>query len=296
MSISARRLSMSKTSSTGTWIGAHRFKSGDANDFNYWLQTSATQGPWTIARTFSSGLPTALPADAANYYQNGYIAWHSVKVNWAEAAAGQHDAAFVSLAQSFPTSGPAYLTLYHEPENDLDPSSGMTQANFVAMYRHVYPVVKAANPNLKFGPIYMSFQWRPGQSSTQNPDDWWMGADYCDFLAIDAYWSSWMGNPQRIDKTSGFARWYDWAGQKGKPLAHAEMGYDYQDGIDPNLRGDAIKASGEWEIAQGFEVLMYWDSDQGAGGQAGTGTTILDGDQYAIDSWQAVCADGRRLG
>ena len=72
-----------------------------------------------------------------------------------------------------------YATAFHEPENDL------TAAEFVAFQRHVYTVVKAANPTILWGPVYMAYWWDPSKPDhyVGNPAAWWPGDRYADFVA-----------------------------------------------------------------------------------------------------------------
>src|SRR3712207_7728596 len=43
--------------------------------------------------------------------------------------------------------------------------------------RHLYQVVKEANPTIQWGPVYMAYWWDPQQPGhwIGNPEDWWPG-------------------------------------------------------------------------------------------------------------------------
>ncbi len=107
-----------------------------------------------------------------------------------------------------------YATSFHEPEND------MTAAQFVALQRRLYTVVKAANPTIQWGPVYMTYWWNPAAKShyVGNPDAWWPGNEYADFTAADTYDST----PTRLEQDPEFRGWYDYMVSKGKPMLIAD--------------------------------------------------------------------------
>lgn len=163
-------------------------------------------GPLAVRRFFSSGLPTTMPPN-----NNGIIPFYSFKGNVANVTAGLSDATITQLARSIPDGG--YVCSYHEPENDID---GPT---FVAMTDHIYTVVKAANPTLKFGPVYMTYWWagypnvgKPGQGANPTTADSWLPNNF-DFLGCDTY----NVTPKTMETDAQMQNWFDWA----KPYALA---------------------------------------------------------------------------
>src|SRR5689334_8205394 len=128
---------------------------GSGNTCAGFLDERTHLGNLGIRRVFASAgqLP---PADALSCHTNyGAVLWYSFKTSCTPAgvAAGWCDSEIQNIALAMPADG--YLTYNHEPEND------MTGVQFVAAFKRVYLVAKAANPGLTVVPIYMSYQWRP---------------------------------------------------------------------------------------------------------------------------------------
>lgn len=113
-----------------------------------------------VRRSFNSTLPSSFAAssakDDAKYGYKSFVSWKPPGGDVAGTTADRYDAAVAAWARSVPRTG-IYATSYHEPEND------MTAAQFVAMHRHLYTVVKAANPTIQWGPTYMSYWWQPAR-------------------------------------------------------------------------------------------------------------------------------------
>lgn len=278
---------------TGTWVGGYRAINGDTGT-SAWQAASTAHGPWTVARNFPwpQGIYASLTGKMSpDLLSLGKIPWPSLSLTgsgiWASVAAGDYDSELEQLAAWFPTDSPCYLTFQHEWEHHQECGTPTDYAN---MYRHVYPLMKAINPNLKIVPI--SFIWQWDQTSTAEHDAGFPGVDYCDGLACDTYWYSWQGKPKSMLQYGDFANWYSWASTKGLPLHITEWGY-YTTG--DNSRGDAITEFGNWAIDHGFESLQYWDSNTGNGGTPGTGDWNVDGDQHAIDALKALAERGRKL-
>jgi hypothetical protein len=183
----------------------------------------ATIGPLTVRRVFSSSLPTHMPAGIA-----GIVAFYSFKSNTTiqDLINGVHDAAVRTLVQSLPNG--TYLTSYHEPENDMDGDT------FVALMDHLYPLVKSINPTIQFGPVYMTYWWRPslsgvgkpGNGHNPQPKDSWEPHDY-DFLGCDNYAQP-PQTPLELASDTTFQNWYTWAKAKANaanvPVCIVEYG------------------------------------------------------------------------
>jgi hypothetical protein len=146
-----------------------------------------------------------------------------------------------------------YLTMYHEPEND------MTGSQFVTMFKHFYKVVKAANPNIKVGTVHMSYHWRPGATATANPTDWWVGSAYTDFIGVDDYNDATTTKRSYAGDDPAFQRWYTWAASKGKPLAVVEFGR-LEDPNDVGARAEDLLDTEEWLRSHGFFMFLYWQA------------------------------------
>jgi hypothetical protein len=151
--------------------------------------------------------------------------------HWAQIAAGAFDASLVKLAT---TPSARIIVLNHEP---MDVEG--VAADFVAACRHEYAVMKAANPALLVGPLYLDFWLDKGRLDT-----WWVGDDFADFVGVDGY--AVLGHLGWTFEAI-FAPWFDfaWAHDKslliGETAAPTGTAADYYDSIRaqarPNLLG-----------------------------------------------------------
>jgi hypothetical protein len=235
------------------WIGAA--VNLPDNSVSSFLTASSAFGPFRIRRSFSPGLPDSISSTpAATDVANNVITFLSVKPpTISGVAAGTYDAKLKSLAKSFPTDHTTYLTMYHEPEND------MTGAEFVAMFRRFYKVVKTANPNIKVGTVHMSYHWRPGADATETPADWWVGSAYTDFIGVDDYNDATTTNRTHAGDDPAFQRWYTWAAAKDKPLAVVEFGR-LENPNDAGARADDLLDTEAWLKDHGFFMFLYWQA------------------------------------
>lgn len=241
-----------------------------------WLAASRSIGPWRVRRSFNKHLPDHISkTSAAEDAANNIITFASVKpptkgsieYDAKGVADGDYDDEIRRLAASFPKDHTTYLTMYHEPEENL------TGAQFVAMFRRFYKVVKAANPKIKVGTVHMSYQWRPSSDPnlpTRDQDSWWVGPEYTDFLGVDDYNNA-------IDDSDGirdevrtsaktdksFQRWYQWAKQKGKPLAVVEFGR-YDNKAKPEDMVKDLLDTEQYLRDEGFFLFMYWHGKSSA--------------------------------
>ena len=246
-------------------------------------------GPLTIRRSFDSSLPasfeqSAAAGDAASGLHT-FVSWKPPGGDIQGTTAGRYDEQITAWAKSVPRTG-VYATAFHEPEND------MTAAQFVAFERHVYRVVKAANPTIHWGPVYMAYWWDPGelQHYVGDPAAWWPGNDYADFAALDWY----AATPRPMTTSPSFLNWYRTMQPHGVPLYITEYGqYVLTPGQTPDpaleqARARAITQDAAWIAAHpAMRMWVYW---QGFGPR---------GDWRMLDSasqqaWQRVADSGCR--
>lgn len=248
------------------WIGAavsERAANGRTdNSIGEFNEANPQIGPLTFRRSFDTSLPasfdrSAAAQDAASGYRS-FVSWKPPNGDFVGAAQGRYDAQVTAWAESVPTSG-VYATSFHEPEND------MTGPQFVAMQRHLYEVVKAANPTIQWGPVYMAYWWDPAAKDHYigNPDEWWVGSDHADFSGVDVY----AFKPTPLEGHSEFRGWYDYMRTKNVPLLIAEYGqYAVRPGakVDPALEAEravVIRQDAAWIRDQGtFDMWLYWDA------------------------------------
>ena len=262
------------------WVGADVNK--PEASASSWLAQSSKFGPWRVRRSFNPGLPSNISQSAAaKDAENDIISFLSVKPPTIEGVAkGDYDDSIRSLAASFPKDHTTYLTMYHEPENDM---SGPT---FVKLFQHFYHVAKTANSHIQIGYVAMSYQWRPGSKSTKNADDWWVGASYTDFLGVDDYNDATTSGRTNAGNDPAFQRWYDWAKIKGKPLAVVEFGR-LENPSDANARKNDLLASETYLRNSGFFMFLYWH----ATGTGGVDWRLSDGPTG--DAMRTISSHGR---
>ncbi len=251
------------------------------------FQADADMGPLVVRRSFDRRLPADFASSggaediAAGF--TPFVSWKPPHGDFRGAAAGEYDAQVVQWARSVPRSG-VYATAFHEPEND------MTAAEFVALQRHLYKVVKQANPTIRWGPIYMAYWWDPAQPQhyVGDPWAWWPGDAYADFAGLD--WYSLEPTPMTLSPS--FEHWYAVMTQTGKPLYITEYAqYVVPDGATPDAvleawRARVIRYDADW-IRRHPEIRMwlYW---QGVGREGDWRIR----DQASRDAWRAVAASG----
>jgi len=278
---------------SGTWVGAAvNERNADGSTvatIEVFNASNADIGPLAFRRSFDSRLPSSFATSAArNDAANGYrsfVSWKPPGGDFVGAAQGKYDAQVTAWAQSVPRTG-IYATSFHEPEND------MTGPQFVALQRHLYPVVKAANPSIQWGPVYMSYWWNPAAPGHYigNPDAWWVGNDYADFTAVDTYSAS---RPVPLAEDAEFLGWYDYMLGTGKPMLISEYGqYAVPPGkrADPAmlaLRAEVIAADAAWLSAEDtISMWLYWDA------HGDQGDWRLE-DTASQQAWQAAAESGR---
>jgi hypothetical protein len=217
-------------------------------------------GPLTIRRSFESSLPATFAASTAGGDPaaglHSIVSWRPPNGDYRGAAQGVYDRRIRAWARSVPRTG-IYATVDHEPEND------MSAADFVALQRHVYTVVKAANPTIHWGPIYTAYWWDPTQPShyVGNPRAWWPGQKYADFVGLDWYGQ----DPQPMTTSRSFLTWYRMFAPMGIPLLIPEYGqYLVPTGQQANpakqqLRAKVIGQDAAWVRRHPqIKAWLYW--------------------------------------
>ncbi len=240
-------------------------------------------GPLKVWRHFNSGLPSS--AGAAP--KAGVKHFFSFKADVAGLTSGAHDAAVATLAKSM--SAGDYLTCYHEPEND------MSAADFTRMQNHVYGVVKAANPGVNFGPVYMTYWWKnPSAIGKVSPSskDSWLPAKF-DFLGADTY----NVKPTPMEQDPQWRSWFDWALTKcgTKPIYVVEYGAG---AIPPGGLSATAQSAMETQRAKNIAAdaaylakhpqVKMWLTWFGTGSQGDWSYH----DKASQDAWKAIAANG----
>lgn len=203
-----------------------------------------------------------------------FINWKpSTTKSWKAVAAGdpavnaQIDKLSTYIKKTFPER--FFLALYHEPENDVNPTpgSGWTAADYRAMYRYVALRLRANGvDNAVLAMVYMGFAKWGAQSWF---DDLYPGDDVVDWVGYDPYATvdtpgsdfATMVN-KKLGAYAGWPGFYSWAEKRvpGKPMVLAEWGVAESAG---NPAGKADFFRGVVADARQFprlKALLYFDS------------------------------------
>ena len=259
----------------------------DGPSLELFRQAAEDLGPLTVRRSFDPRLPSSFAGSSAaadaDLGVHSFVSWKPPHGDHRGAASGDYDDEIRAWAASVPRTG-VFATAFHEPEND------MTGPEFVALQRHLYRVVKEANPTIRWGPVYMAYWWDPAQPGhwIEQPEDWWPGSDHADFVALD-----WYGrDPAPMTESGSFTTWYRFAGSFGLPLFITEYGQYVRMPDEPSdpareqARALAIRQDAEW-IARHPRITMwlYWQ-----GGSHEGDWRMLDA--ASQQAWRDVAASG----
>jgi hypothetical protein len=246
-------------------------------------------GPLSMRRSFDPVLPPSFATSSAagdpKAGLRSFVSWKPPNGDHRGAAAGRYDRQITAWAKSVPRTG-VYATAFHEPEND------MKAAAYLAFERHVYTVVKAANPTIRFGPVYMAYWWDPAQPQHYigNPAAWWPGKQYADFVGLDWYGA----DPTPMTTSASFLNWYRFAEPTGLPLVIPEYGQynrpldEPPDKAKERARVQAIRKDAAFILAHpAFRAWLYWE-----GGDGTTEYRLQDAASQA--EWRRVAGSGCR--
>lgn len=275
--------------------------SGDTRTYTQLLDhyvTDIGSAP-ALVRTYESGGPGDLMGhwqySDAHDYGIGVI-HHSFKGSPQDVLAGAHDSGIDTLLASVPSGQQTRLTYYHEPENNVE-DGDFTAQQFVDAALYVYDkVAAAANPDITYGPVLMSYTLR--SSSGRNIGNYRTGTDgrdlfaLADFVGWDAYNdASWQGGWWTPKETYGVIKTFHANNPGIGPPLIAETG-TVPDLADLTRRGQWIKDAAAYCAAFGCLTFDYFDSDVGGHPfflrvyEDSSGTFQPDPDTIA--AWQTV--------
>jgi beta-mannanase len=193
---------------------------------------------------------------------------------------------------------PFFLTIWHEPENDVNPNpaSGMTATDYAAMFRHVVQRLRADGVNKVVTVMtYMSYlpmEEKPWRSEL------YPGNDVVDWLAVDSYLSGAKSGYMAGDfdkmmnkSSSTFPGFYNWATSHypGKPIMLGEWGV-LEDPSNPGGK-PAFFRSVASEIGNfpDLKALVYFDMPHPPDGRGGS--TSPDSTPEALQAFEALRRD-----
>lgn len=214
---------------------------------------------------------------------------------WAEIADGALDARIDRLAGHLRRTFPErfFLTLHHEPENDVDASSGsgMRAADYAAMYRHV--VLRLRERGVKNAVMVMTYMGAPNWAAKPWFEELYPGDDVVDWVAMDPYADDRVQDfDGLVNKTrEEYAQWpgfYRWMQLRfpGKPVMVAEWGV-FERPHDPEFKRKFFESvRRQIRSYPQIKAVLYFDSPQ-----APRGDTSFDSNEGADRAFSRLARD-----
>ncbi|NUS07975.1 MAG: hypothetical protein HOV97_36035, partial [Nonomuraea sp.] len=214
---------------------------------------------------------------------------------WAEIADGALDGRIDRLAAHLRRTFPErfFLTLHHEPENDVDARSrsGMEATDYAAMFRHV--VLRLREQGVKNAVTVMTYMGAPNWAAKPWFEDLYPGDDVVDWVAMDPYADDRVHDFEGlVNKTRreygqwpGFYRWMQ-ARFPGKPVMVAEWGVFERPGDRSFKRRFFESVLRQIKRYPQIKALLYFDSPQ-----APRGDTSFDSDPGAARAFTELARD-----
>ena len=277
-------------SSCGRWLGvAAQAYSGATGPAALAVDEKFTGSAFALAHEYKSNgtlFPTASDISMAQETGHNRVLLENWKPatdkTWAQTAAGAADSRIDAEAAYLKShfNLPFYLTIWHEPENDVNATagSGMTVADYQAMYRHVILRLRADGAD-KFVSVmnYMGF----GKWDTML-NGLYPGDDVVDWIAYDPYQTNNASGASGHDFADMVNRpyqtspgFYTWATttHPSKPVMLGEWGGLYNP-ANPTGQADFFHSvTTEINSFPALKALVYFDIDTKYHNINGMGTT-----------------------
>ncbi|MFF0867254.1 glycoside hydrolase family 26 protein [Nonomuraea sp. NPDC003560] len=219
----------------------------------------------------------------------------SLDRTWADIADGALDRRIDRLADHLRRTFPErfFLTLHHEPENDVDArsGSGMQAGDYAAMFRHV--VLRLRERGVKNAVTVMTYMGAPNWAAKPWFEDLYPGDDVVDWVAMDPYADDRVRDfDGLVNKTRkeygrwpGFYRWMQ-ARFPGKPVMVAEWGVFERPADRAFKRRFFESVLRQIKRYPQIKALLYFDSPQ-----APRGNTSFDSDPGAARAFTQLARD-----
>lgn len=219
----------------------------------------------------------------------------SMEHTWAEISDGAVDRRIDRLAAHVRRAFPErfFLTIHHEPENDVDPGpgSGMQAADYAAMYRHV--VLRLREKGVRNAVTVMTYMGAPNWAAKPWFGELYPGDDVVDWVAMDPYADGRVRDfDGLVNKTRAeYARWpgfYRWTQLHfpGKPVMVAEWGVFERSGDRSFKRRFFASVRARMSAYPQIKALVYFDSPH-----APRGDTRFDTEPEARRAFSELARD-----
>ncbi len=224
-----------------------------------------------------------------------YINWKpQLDRTWAEVAAGdpEVDAHIDAVAQRIKKyfgSERFFLTVHHEPENDIKPwpGSGYTAQDYHDMYRYV--VERLRDRGVTTAITVMNYMGWPEWCVKDWFPELYPGDDVVDWISFDPYAPDRIETMEKlVNRTLGYESWpgfYDWAAENfpDKPLMVSEWGA-FTDSADPRHKAKLFRDIREHirEYPR-IKAMIYFSSPD-----APKGDTTVDDSEASLGAFREL--------
>jgi hypothetical protein len=214
---------------------------------------------------------------------------------WPQIAAGMGDVQLRARFRELKSAGGLFLDAILGFMNEPESKAGKlgTPAQYRAAFRHVVTVARQLGLPNKWTTFLQNYTWR-----ARNPNDWWPGDAYADYLGVQGYGSN-PNTPTAEDCNANqwrsfadtFKAPYDFAVAHGKPMLIGEWG-QREDLAHPYRKAQWFKdarAAMKSSMTQ-IRVLLYYHSD-GRGPCAYPDTWWADTSPQALQAFASMAND-----
>ena len=177
---------------------------------------------------------TTMAAACESNLAAGRLPWMSFKtpVPWSQPSVSYLENRIGAISDI--TSGPVWLAVYHEPDND---SGSGTPAQWCGLQERARIALDNLRPhNIAFMPVLIAYTWH--QNSGRNPNDWYVDGIW-DFMGFDIY-----GHDKPPNTLPYWGTLKAFCANKGLKMGFAEWG------VDPH---PTTSSGGDW-------VQAWWDT------------------------------------
>lgn len=188
----------------------------------------------------------------------------SLRHTWAEIASGALDRRIDKLAAHISATFPQrfFLTIHHEPENDVRPVEGMAADDYAAMFRHV--VLRLREKGVTNAVTVMTYMGAPNWSSASWFERLYPGDAVVDWIGVDPYADDRVTDfASLVDKRRpdhpewpGFYRWAQ-SRFPAKPIMVAEWGVFERPGFKAAFFDSVRRQIAAYPQ---IKALVYFDS------------------------------------